>query len=659
MRSAGVDAIEARLGWLQLDDDEVQTPGIVDVEIVDVEMIDAEMADVEMADVEMTDVETLDVEMLDVEMVDVEMLDVEMIDAPNDQNHTISLESTSSRMLANFSSLNWFFLIWHFVKELTLGVAAAFLLLVWVPFMARLISYIYLLACEIPGLDFRRTGVADQAPHRQQRTRIGQHSGSPDNRGQQEEQTHKDENATVDLVDEDLIGAITVGNGPIAMAYPTWLGSPYSTLGCNLLDPFDSLCENPERLRQLLRHPSAKSAGEPLFRIDQQSDLVLFQGFHVKDSPFPFLADKTLFHALSLLLVSEANNHLPNHETLHHRGQVLECLSLDLLHSRSGIPSLQVITAILMLISYEYRVHDTQSTHGTAALHIRGLQKIIYQPEILASGYNPERVQQIQRALFWQDIICSLATGTPRLLSLDNNNAFDLLRENKVYGSYFVLPEGLALYTGSWPETSLAVFEDLNAMCQLVDGMHGQNTSSAHLYDSDVHTTTLLIPLMEDLDDEGYPLYNNQADLEIRLVDLLSQTRAKPHNQDDLIYRACLFAACLCTYRLSSGIWEGQYVPEKCVTEILDCIEDFTRHMSPWKFAPDISFWLLNVAGGLTKNQLNRKRAAALVQRYRSFYPTGYNQDWEVVDMKLKKFTWCEHTMKSNVYRFWQECQNT
>ncbi|KAL3589696.1 hypothetical protein FPOAC2_11871 [Fusarium poae] len=98
MRSAGVDAIEARLGWLQLDDDEVQTPGIVDVEIVDVEMIDAEMADVEMADVEMTDVETLDVEMLDVEMVDVEMLDVEMIDAPNDQNHTISLESTSSRI---------------------------------------------------------------------------------------------------------------------------------------------------------------------------------------------------------------------------------------------------------------------------------------------------------------------------------------------------------------------------------------------------------------------------------------------------------------------------------------------------------------------------------------------------------------------------------
>ncbi|KAH6979235.1 hypothetical protein EDB82DRAFT_431882 [Fusarium venenatum] len=434
---------------------------------------------------------------------------------------------------------------------------------------------------ELVGLSF-----PDQVPHRQHRARIGQHGVSLGNQGRQEEQICEDDtNATVDLADEDLNGAITVGDGPIATTRTTWLSSPYSTLGCNLVDPFDSLCENPERLRQLLRHPSARSAGEPLFRIDQQTNLVIFQGFHVKDSPLPFLADKTLFHALSLLLASQANDHLPNYETLHHRGQVLKSLRLDLLHSRNGVPSLQVITAILMLISYEYRVGDTQSIHYTAGLHIRGLQRMIYRPDILASGYNPERVQQLQRALFWQDIICSLAT------------------------------EGLTPHIGSWPETSLAVFEDLNAMCQLVDRMHGQNTST-HLSDSDVNTTTVPVPLMEDLDDEGYPLYNNQADLEIRLVDLLSQTTgANPHNQDDLIYRACLFAAYLCTYRLSSGLWEGQYVPEKCVTEILRCMADFTRHMSPWKLAPDISFWLLNVAGGLTKNQFNGKQAAALVQR--------------------------------------------
>ncbi|KAM0234183.1 hypothetical protein ACHAPO_006565 [Fusarium lateritium] len=377
----------------------------------------------------------------------------------------------------------------------------------------------------------------DQVPHLQHRVRIGQH-GVPHNQGRQEELTFEDDtNATVDLADEDLNGAITVGDGPIATARPTWLSSPYSTLGSNLLDPFDSLCENPERLRQLLRH-----------RMNPTRRLTF---------------DKTLFHALSLLLASEANNHLPNYETLHHRGQALKSLRLDLLHSRRDVPSLQVITAILMLISYEYRVGDTQSIYYTAAVHIRGLQRMIYQPDILASGYNPERVQQLQRALFWQDIICSLATGTPRLLPFVNHGAFDHLREDKMYANCFALPEGLTPHIGSWPETSLAVFEDLNAMCRLVDRMHGQDTSSAHLSDSDANATTVPVPLMEDLDDEGYPLYNNQADLEIRLVDLLSQTTgANPHNQDDLIYRACLFAAYLCTYRLSSGLWEGQYVPE-------------------------------------------------------------------------------------------------
>ncbi|ESU13969.1 hypothetical protein FGSG_13186 [Fusarium graminearum PH-1] len=517
----------------------------------------------------------------------------------------------------------------------------------------------------------------DEAPHRQHQATQRQHGISHDSQRQRDQTWDQDmETTTMDLADGNLIGPITVGNGAITTACLTGLDSPYSVLGCSLLDPFDTLCESPERLRQLLRHrmnPNylffstiklicsvalVKSAGEPLFRVDQQTNLVLFQGFQVEDAPLSFLADKTLFHALSLLLTLEANNHVPNYETLHHRGQVLESLRSDLLHSRDGVPSLQIITAILMLISYEYRVQDTQSNPDTAAMHIRGLQRIMHHPDILASGYSPQRIQQIQRALSWQDIICSLATGTPRLLPLEGNDAFDRLRENKLYHSCFVLPEGLAPYTGSWPETSLAVFEDLNAMCQLVDRIHGQNASSADLNDEDINTIPAPVPLMEDLDDEGYPLYNNQANLEIRLVDLLSQTKADSQNQDDLIYRACLFAAYLCTYRLSAGLWEGHFVPEKCVTEILKCIADFSRHVSPWKLAPDISFWLLHVAGGLTKSQLNKKQAALLMQRYRPFYSISYNLDWEVVEMKLRKFVWCEHTMKSNLYRFWQECQN-
>ncbi|CEI39952.1 unnamed protein product [Fusarium venenatum] len=74
MRTQGIDAIEARMGWLQIDD-KFQTPGI---------------------------------------------FDVEMTHLPNDQSHTIPQESTSSEMsnlkpsdATKVLSLTSFFLIWQ------------------------------------------------------------------------------------------------------------------------------------------------------------------------------------------------------------------------------------------------------------------------------------------------------------------------------------------------------------------------------------------------------------------------------------------------------------------------------------------------------------------------------------------------------------------
>jgi hypothetical protein len=312
-----------------------------------------------------------------------------------------------------------------------------------------------------------------------------------------------------------------------------------------------------------------------------------------------------------------------------------------------------------MVISYEYRVRDTYPGNACAATHMRGLQAIISQPNILARQYGVSHVTQVQRALFWQDIICSLATGAPRLLKLDNRGIFARLREDETYRSYFTLPQGFIPHSHVWPAEVSAVFEDLNALCCIVDMMR-QGTGVDLVDNAHEDTLAYPVPLMEDLDDEGYPLCNSQAELQIRLVDLLSGTRRDgSQSEGTLIYRACLFAAYLCTYRLSEGVWGGYFAPEKCVTEILDCMTDFTRQMSPWKLAPDITLWLLYMAGGLTKSQLHKEQAAALVQRYWCFYSAGYDRDWELVEMRLKKFIWCEHGMKQKMYNFWQECQTS
>ncbi|KAF5710974.1 hypothetical protein FGLOB1_5198 [Fusarium globosum] len=456
-------------------------------------------------------------------------------------------------------------------------------------------------------------------------------------------------------------------------------GSPLRRVSSDLLDPFDTLCESPERLRQLLRHrraqhplsPTAslianlysialaKTAGEPLFRIDQQTHCVVLQGLCNGDGLAPLLIHKSLFHSLSLLLALAANNYQPNYETMHHRSQVLQSLNRDLAHFGGDSTILHTITAILMLIGYEYRVRDAYPGNACATTHMRGLQAIISQPNILASQYSVSHLTQVQRALFWQDIICSLATGAPRLLQFDNRGIFTRLREDETYRNYFTLPQGFISHSNGWPAEVSAVFEDLSALCCIVDTMRQGTGASISLVDnSNEDTLANQVPLMEDLDDEGYPLCNSQAELQIRVVDLLSTTvRVGSRSEEALIYRACLFAAYLCTYRLSEGVWGGYFAPDKCAIKILDCMTDFTRQMSPWKLAPDISFWLLYVAGGLTKSQPHKDRAVNLVERYRCFYAAGYDRDWELVEMRLKKFIWCEHFMKQKMYGFWQACQ--
>ncbi|KAF5577455.1 hypothetical protein FPANT_10397 [Fusarium pseudoanthophilum] len=486
-----------------------------------------------------------------------------------------------------------------------------------------------------------------------------------DNTSQRWERTHKTGGNINNLNTSDvqMKSVAAVGAGNIPTGQYAWLNSicanSLSRVSPNLLDPFDTLCESPERLRQLLRHPLAKTAGEPLFRIDQQTHCVVLQGLCNGDGLAPLLIHKSLFHALSLLLALAANNFQPNHETMHHRSEVLSSLNRDLSQFGGDSTLLHTITAILMVISYEYRVRDTYPGSACAATHMRGLQTIISQPNILIRQYSVSRVTQVQRALFWQDIICSLATGAPRLLKFDNRGIFTLLRENETYRGYFTLPQGFIPHSHGWPAEASAVFQDLNALCCIVDTIRQGTEASIRLVDkANEDTFANPVPLMEDLDDEGYPLCNSQAELQIRLVDLLSGTRRDgSQSEEALIYRACLFAAYLCTYRLSEGVWGGYFAPETCVTKILDFMTDFTKQMSPWKLAPDITLWLLYMAGGLTKSQLHKDRAVALVDRYRCFYSTGYDQDWELVEMRLEKFIWCENVMEQKMYRFWQECQ--
>ncbi|KAL1793754.1 hypothetical protein ACET3X_008736 [Alternaria dauci] len=217
-----------------------------------------------------------------------------------------------------------------------------------------------------------------------------------------------------------------------------------------LLDPFNTLCACPERLRNLLRHPSAKQAGEPVFCFED-SGKVLFQGMDgILNGA---LIDPILFHALLLVLTLAANANVPNVEILAYRGEVLDRMQTAM-REPGWKPKVSSITAMLMLIGYEYRTEDGDC--DSISTHIRGVQAMVdkFQKEYTAV------VGQIQRTLFWQDLLGCFVLGTTRLLSHELHNEW-LYSHTKEIPSYSVAHDKFPAIFEDWPPAFATVLQDL------------------------------------------------------------------------------------------------------------------------------------------------------------------------------------------------------
>jgi hypothetical protein len=322
-----------------------------------------------------------------------------------------------------------------------------------------------------------------------------------------------------------------------------------------------------------------------------------------------------------------------------YRGQLLGMLG-SVLQDPQWTPSVSTITAMLVLIGYEYRVEG--ATSDSVATHIRGLQAITTTQET----QHDSMAAQVQRALFWQDLISCLVTGTPRLLPYKKCHTYKSPRDMG-HVDLCVVPSGFMMISLCWPADFAVVLEDLNALCYLVDE---QSIAS-----EDVGDESHNVVLMAHLDDEAYPVDNTQAVLESRLVDLLSESRGSS-TIADLIYEACLFATFLCTYKLSAGIWEGQFVPEFCVSQLLHRITKSTLDLR-WRFAPELLLWLLFVAGGLTEMNDVKSQVACQIRNVLHEHFGGQRQDWELLKCSLKKFIWSERAMERRFSEMWEEIQ--
>lgn len=332
------------------------------------------------------------------------------------------------------------------------------------------------------------------------------------------------------------------------------------------------------------------------------------------------LTDPSLFHALSLVLSLAANNNLPNVEVLTHRGELLNGIRVNI-KGLKGAPQVSTLTAMLLLIGYEYRIDGANS--DTIAAHISGVQTMMK----LCKARNVALIDEVQRALFWQDLLSCLMAGTPRFLSHRDFKDFNVARGvDQTNG--FKVPSGFVSSFVHWPQEFALVLKDLQSLCHRIDSHCGAERSPLDIF----------------------PIDNDQANIESRLVDLLSQKRRSKQDTDPWL-EASILCAYVCTYKLSTGIWMGCFIPEICTTQLLGLIPQIPLD-SHWTPAPDLLKWLLLVCGGMTDRKDLRIPIAALLLE---MFPDSFGQDdWEDVKASLRTFVWCEYTMAQRIFLFWQ-----
>ena len=304
----------------------------------------------------------------------------------------------------------------------------------------------------------------------------------------------------------------------------------------------------------------------------------------------------------------------------------------------SWTPNVSTVIAMLILIGCEYRVEGANFA-GIAA-HIRGVQASIK----TWSTQNLPVISQMQRALFWQDLISCLAIGTPRLLSHNHHENFLSLRDTGCL-DVCVVPSGFLPVIHLWPSEFAVALEDLNALCWFADAKKTTKQTSSE--------TLPQVLLMAELDDEGFPVNNSQANLESRLVDLLSESRRTLALYDP-IYEACIFAAYLCTYKLSKGAWEGCFVPEICALRVIRYVAESMFSPRPNE-SPGLLLWLLFVGGGLSERGDIRARAVAVAQSVCGVFFEGLYRNWVLLKRELKSFIWSEYAMERNFIQVWEE----
>jgi hypothetical protein len=175
----------------------------------------------------------------------------------------------------------------------------------------------------------------------------------------------------------------------------------------------------------------------------------------------------------------------------------------------------------------------------------------------------------------------------------------------------------------------ITVLEDINALCAILN-------SNCNCGDSQINEMHV---------------DNAQASIESRLTNLLYEARL---TGTDPVNESCIYAAYLCTYKLSTEMWEASLIPSFCSLQLLAILQKSEREQS-WDVYQDLLLWLIFVGGAFAEGKLIRLQYMALIHgSYRS--RLGHlHRTWLEVERIAQAFIWSSSTFEQHFKRFWNE----
>ncbi|RYC62085.1 hypothetical protein CHU98_g4137 [Xylaria longipes] len=387
------------------------------------------------------------------------------------------------------------------------------------------------------------------------------------------------------------------------------IATPLLSPSIGMLDPFHTLAFDTSRLQTLLSDCKARQAPEPVFSV--QEDLA-FQSF---SSVFrTSLVDPALLSAVMFSLAFAVAGGSINRECLGYQGQ-----AIGYVRERMGSPgeatSESTIGSILLLAGVEACLGMTSQVQ----LHM-GAVRLLLQ---ICQAKGVDLRGGIKRAIFWQDLNCSVIAGSSRIV---DHTTFPELQwtRGSLPPNFFQLSPGFQVRSHLFTRGFIEVLEDLHALQCIRDCSPWKN------YDATVMAR----------------INNHIASIQSRLVGLLDPSP---------IMSCCRLAAYLCSSMLCCKVWCSlPHVSSELLRALQQANDD-----PVWNDHPALLLWLLYLGGAFAPAGVMRSNYIALLRSNNAFRFGDLYESWSELLGILKQFTWSGKAFLTQFKAFGEEASTS